>query len=392
MRWRFRNPTDVAENAARARIEDAIDSWWREFAKATDRIDALFRNRVQWDIGAWMDQHYHTIHDGLFWEFGPGLRGGHRLVMTPETNRHLRPLVAEMLRRAPEIDGWELYGYRLPESLDMAIRTVDARTGGDINGALCTVAPGAKHRLDLTFYYPHFSNEEKDGAHFFVAAETLLGEELLGKWIGEISVRPLSEARGADSLEHLHTRVRDAIGQFQGVLAPKPCYQLSQDVQWTLFKLEPPEEPDAALGDYPYQQDMFVGKAMLNEMWKTAHSASIFASERFSRHGETFCYVKLDGREGLDEEKFADKSEIEDALDAALVPAGLGCHIGGGTGWWYSYIDLALTNVDRGIEAVRRVLSAGNLPRRSWILFCDDEWSHEWVGIYDDSPPPLLMP
>jgi hypothetical protein len=100
--------------------------------------------------------------------------------------------------------------------------------------------------------------------------------------------------------------------------------------------------------------------------------------------------VKLDGRGGLDEEHFADKSEIEDALDAALVPAGLGCHVGGGTGRWYSYVDLALTDVDRGCEIVKAVLRAGNVPRRSWILFFDDEWAHEWIGIYDDSPAPPM--
>ncbi len=50
--------------------------------------------------------------------------------------------------------------------------------------------------------------------------------------------------------------------------------------------------------------------------------------------------------------KFADKSEIEDALDAVLRPQKFGCHIGGGTGLRYSYIDLALTDVNRGVDAI----------------------------------------
>jgi hypothetical protein len=89
----------------------------------------------------------------------------------------------------------------------------------------------------------------------------------------------------------------------------------------------------------------------------------LFHSERFSKCGETFCYVKLDGKDGLDEEKFPDKAAIEDALDEVLRPRRLGCHIGGGTGLRYSYIDLALTDVQQGLDAVRRRLREGNVPK-----------------------------
>jgi hypothetical protein len=102
--------------------------------------------------------------------------------------------------------------------------------------------------------------------------------------------------------------------------------------------------------------------------------------------------VKIDGSEGLDEEEFADKAEIEDALDEVLKPDGLGCQIGGGTGVRYSYVDLALVDLPRGIEAVRKRLQQGNLTKRSWIQFFDAGLAAEWIGIYDDSPPPPMPP
>jgi hypothetical protein len=125
-------------------------------------------------------------------------------------------------------------------------------------------------------------------------------------------------------------------------------------------------------------------------LWTAAHGGGLFCSERFSRCGETFCYVKLDGSQVLAEERVADKSKIEDALDAALKPSKLGCSIGGGTGLRYSYIDLALTDVDKGIERIRHALQAAQVPNRSWIQFFDTDLAAEWVGIYDDCPPPPL--
>jgi hypothetical protein len=81
---------------------------------------------------------------------------------------------------------------------------------------------------------------------------------------------------------------------------------------------------------------------------------------------------------------------MEDALDAVLKPDKLGCSIGGGTGLRYSYIDLALTAVDQGIKRIRHALQAGNVRRRSWIQFFDSDLAAEWVGVYDDSPPPPM--
>ena len=99
-------------------------------------------------------------------------------------------------------------------------------------------------------------------------------------------------------------------------------------------------------------------------------------------------FVSLDGAEGLDEERFADKGEIEDAIDGVLKPDRLGCFIGGGTGLRYSYVDLALTDAERSIEQITALLRDGNVPKGCWILFFDADLCGEWVGVYPDSPPP----
>lgn len=57
---------------------------------------------------------------------------------------------------------------------------------------------------------------------------------------------------------------------------------------------------------------------------------------RISRVGECFAYVKVDASQGLEQERFESKSELEDAREAVLLPAGLSCQIGGGTGLRYS--------------------------------------------------------
>jgi hypothetical protein len=388
VRWLYGEDAPAAEKERRHAVEAKIDAWWQAFPGNTERIDALFRRKAKWDLPAWMHEHLQGISPHLMWEYGPGLSGkGHRLVITPEGARHLRPLTDVILSRAPKLDGWEFYPYRPPEDVKMATMTVEARTRGDLTDVMAHAAIGKHTLIDLTYYAPPAVSQEQARKDAFVATETLVGEERLDKWIGFIDAAPLPSApkTGVVPLGKLRERVDALVEQVRDQAPPQPIWQTIEKATWTLFKLEP-----AKADDYPAQFDMFVGKSMNQGLWVAAHSRPAFHGERYTRCGETFCYVKLDGTQGLDQVKFADKSEIEDALTAVLKSAGLGCYIGGGTGLRYSYIDLALTDVKKGIAAVKDRLRAGNVPKRSWILFYDDYLAAEWVGVYPDSPPPPL--
>jgi hypothetical protein len=75
-----------------------------------------------------------------------------------------------------------------------------------------------------------------------------------------------------------------------------------------------------------------------------------------------------------------------------LTKTQLGALVGGGTGLRYSYIDLALLDVEAAILLMREALRGGRLPKRSWFLFYDSVLAAEWVGVWDDSPLPPLLP
>jgi hypothetical protein len=351
----------------------------------------FFISARKWDLPAWMERHLQAIHPHLMWEYGQALTGkGHRLVITPEQARHLRPMTDTILARAPKLKGWQFLGYRPPENLENAQLTVEARTGGDLSDVAFQARQGECNLIDLTFFFPHLEDDadEQAGHSAFVAAETLLGEERLDQWIGLIDVAPLPENRknrGLLPLDKLFERVDVLVNQTRDQLPATPFLDRVDSAEWTLFKLEPEESED-----YSGRADLFVSRCANETLWRAARSQPGFVSERFSKCGETFCYLKLDGSQGLDAERFRDKSEIEDALDELLRPPRLGCHIGGGTGLRYSYIDLAVTDLEKAIPAIRQRLRAGNVPKRSWILFFNGTLAGEWIGIYDDTPPPPM--
>src|SRR5262245_19972607 len=134
MRWRFIDPTNQAEVIERNAIVARIDFWWREFQAKTAELDSLFSRKANWDLPEWMEEHLEAIHPDLMWEYGEAIHGvGHRLVITPESAYHLRPMASALLDRAPVLDGWEFYEYRLAEDIESARKLVEARTRRDIN-------------------------------------------------------------------------------------------------------------------------------------------------------------------------------------------------------------------------------------------------------------------
>lgn len=409
MRWLFADPKNAAEMADCAAKMKQIDAWWLAFQEKKDDISALFTRKAQWDLPGWMEEHLQSIDSAIMWEFGPGVQGGrHRLVITPESRKDLRPLVRSILEKAPAIEGWEFYEYRLPEKLSQATLSVEGRTGINIADFKFRASLDELHRIDIQFTSPQVKNQDDEEAinAAIVTLESLLGEERLDKWIGAIEVVPPPKSSVLGSLfkkqskelpdfyplERLSETVNALVGSVQDQMPAKPCHEWvdkreSEDAsQWSLWELQP-EQVD----EYPEQTDLIVGRSVMPALWTNAHSGRLLTSERFSRCGEIFVYLKIDGIDWLAEARFADKSEIEDALDALLTSAKLGCVIGGGTGIRYSYIDLALTNVQEAIQIIKKCLQEGKVPRRCWIQFFDSIYAREWVGIYDDTPAPPMV-
>ncbi len=216
--------------------------------------------------------------------------------------------------------------------------------------------------------------------------ESLLGEEMLDKWIGYIEHETVAEFPAeAVHANQVLVRLRAIIGQIVNGLPSAPWMGRMSNQQWSLIKLEPKQ-----LDDYAGRGDQLTQISAWPELHRALLTNDAFYSARFSRCGETFAYVKIDGAEGLPDWGFRDREDIEKSLLQALESAGVGTMIGGGNGLRYCYADLALVNITKAIPIIREALARGGVSTRSWLLFADRDYSAEWIGIYPESPVPPM--
>lgn len=395
MRWLTLNQSNPREANIRRQMLKKIDAWWIEFERQSDQIYRLFKREVEWDLAGWMIDNLAGIAPDLMWEFGPAVNTqGHRLVITPESRRELRPLTDEIIARAPSLPGWEFYAWRCADPLHRLGPIVEGRTGLDCSDVTVALSIGEHHRIDLLFAWDEQPADRKQALYAaFVIAEALLGEEVLDKWIG--AIHPIekrsreAEGKRLIPLGNLKATVDAVISSIIEQLPASPFVRITETSQkddeqkWSVLKLNP-----KPADDYAQRRDQLTGCTIFPAMSLAALSGVPFASCRFGRQGEVFCCIKIDGSGNLSSMTFADRDEVERVAARALQAKAAGGLIGGGAGLKYSYIELALTNFADGIAAIRTAMQEGKVPKRSWILFHDADLIDEWVGIYDDSPAP----
>ena len=391
MVWKFLDTTKEPNARLHAEMSERIADWWKEFAEKKSDIEKFLRSELDWNIDEWMTTALQVVDEEIMWEFGAEISGDYQLIITPESERQLRPLVNSIIEQAPQIASWRFYAYRQPQNFSDTEDIVLDRTGIKISDMKAIVQAGDGNLVDVLFVSSNFkpAKEETFTHAAFLTTEYSLGEEILDNWIGAVQVvsptDPIVSDLDAEDYANLMDLPNLALREINNIRAELPAkqiYQLKESLQRADFSLEP-EKSD----DYAERLDMVAASTLLPEMWKSAHSGFPFDSVRFSRHGERFCYLKMDGQDS-----YANSAQSRDrlakTLDEKLAEANLGCTIGGAGGLRYSYIDLCLTDVESSLPVIRKVMQYEHMPNRSWLLFFDADWSDEWVGIFPETPTP----
>jgi hypothetical protein len=183
-------------------------------------------------------------------------------------------------------------------------------------------------------------------------------------------------------LSELGAAVDAAVSGLSAGLSDQPFWRRDSSEEWTLFELTP-----EAAEDWADEDDLVLAATCVPELLKCHLEKAPFSSVRFSRHGESFFCLKYLSA-GTTEERLAARQGLEDALDRGLVAKQAGCVVGAGLGLRYAYIHLALADVLAGLGAVAEIGRSLALPRQSWVLPFDSDFSSEWQEIWPGAPAP----
>jgi hypothetical protein len=216
----------------------------------------------------------------------------------------------------------------------------------------------------------------------------LIGEKIHRVWIGSFDI--ISQCPPDEKIlpiRELSNFVNEKIEEARKRLPREPYGIIDGMGEWVGINFEPPENCD-----YTGRSDMISMCTMAPEVIESAHNDIRFYSERFSKFNEIFCYLKMERWIHDDEEKYEDyKTKLIDELNLGLRKNQIGMVTGAGSGLKYSYIDFVISNIPRGARIIQSKLrKIQKSQKNAWIMFFDSAMEANWIGVYDDSPPPLL--
>jgi hypothetical protein len=386
MPWKYVMPNDVESLQNREATLARIGDFWDRFAHRLADIESRLAGQSEWDLSAWMNEQLAVVHPRLRWEFGQDL-GGRYLVITCETAHHLRPMNESVVRRAPELPNWTFREYRPPQEPEEIPPLVRARTGHLMGTTTVQVRIGHHRRVDFVFQSLLAGTDENAAMTVARAAmDYLLGEDIAVRWGGHLDVVEISHGltQSFVPLARVRSQVLDIVTTVLTDLPDRPYWKMPK-----LAQIESKFRPERR-EEYERQDDAMFGTTVIPELREAGFSPG-FCSCRFSRQGETFCYLKIDASDVDLEERYKRKKMIEEAMDSQLREDGVGAVVGTATGRKYLYFDLAVVDVVKTLEAVRRrLLALEVLPVRSWLLFYDAELAGEYIGLRSASPRPPL--
>lgn len=405
-RVRFFAPEDEAETSSFVDLCNGIDDFWRRFM----RVSSDPPTRWIGDLRAVLAR----VHEDLGLETRALPDGTRMLAIVPLGGPACWPLSRLFLERAPMCFPWSFTCEREPLPLGRCIAGVREEFGIDLGDARARVGVTRGHLLEVVIASSRFDVHDpasREAAEQLCAQ--LLGDRRFDSWIARVSVQARAKSRLLRvvgdgevpelplGLDEVAAAIDAATTAILNGLPDEPLHTYCERAEWTLFELDeqlPGRAPSleatgahpagASLSDTPSQSDLLLAASCCPEALKCLLSGQPFASERFSRHGERFSYLKFRVEAAADEARCQKRSEIEDALDRALVPGRLGCVVGNGLGQEHLYIDLALANVEAAIPVVRNRLERAGVEGDAWMFFFDDEWSNEWLAMNDRTRQP----
>ena len=381
MRHRYFSPDQDRETAEQLAHSRRVDALWREYPRPVNRGS----------LGS-----FQAALEALHPDLVAGLPSGGMSLGAPD-DPSLYPLCQSLIAAAPKALRDTLVLGAQPQSLDSALESARSGFGYKLKAIAGRAGFGRGHLLDVTLFCHEFQGADDLNAELAATAlvRDLLGERLFNAWVRTVAVetgpRPgaLRVVNNDDKtvnrfgLDELRQRVTSGVESAMAGLPESPCHSYCEHGEWTLFEIEP--EMGAIAGA---QSDLVLCSSMLPEKQKCFLEGAPFASERFSRHGETFCYIKIDPGPGSASDHFGEKEAWEEQLNRLLVPGRLGCVVGTGLGLRYIYIDLALQEVHSSVALIRKAMERIGFPEQAWLLFCDSSLAQEYICLGTSDVPP----
>lgn len=325
-----------------------VAAFWNWYKEQAERFYTTIEAGKCAELAKEVSQNTNHFLPGFAWVFGPGPKGqgGHSFTLSPEGNAHQRLLTEYWLALAPQLPGWTFYASR-QASPNFGPQVAIEIKGRSFKAGEIWVTPHPQadtQLINLTAWHPAFAEIPHEAAYqlLFIMLDEALGEDAVEHHIGEIHLRDNKLAKSFP-VHELNEEVERIRAHWDN---PKPMGN------YTVYRLP---EPDNSF----VRSDTIIGQTRHPKLIQDyLREAGRLKEDPFDGKGARFVFLAFDSASLPEGDEAIRRGEIEDALDNALKPQGLGEVLGGAIGHNQTYVDLLLYDPnDPTLEAIQETIA-----------------------------------
>ncbi|HWA28304.1 MAG TPA: hypothetical protein VG734_21830 [Lacunisphaera sp.] len=332
-------------------------AFWKWFQEVAPRFYATIEAGKCGTLTEETSSRVNELSDGLGWVYGPGAGGkGHSLTVTGEGNIHRQLLTLRWLEMAPAIEGWTFYAARQPGEIKGHVMGMFDQRFDPKEIWVSASVNESDEKIDLTVWHPAWEkleNRQKFTVTFLFLDEAL-GEYGTDWWIGEIN-HGKDKLAASFPLEELAAHVT-ATARQHGWKKHAP------GELWTNYSVK--QQTDA----FP-RGDIFTLTTAVPRLFLGYMDADGELEDPLAGSGADYVYVSIARGHFPEGGEIDRRSQIEDAMEAALRKFSGGRSIGGAMGRERGYIDLLIYDGQRSLDAMQQALRAQKVPPGTMIEF-----------------------
>lgn len=368
-----------------------VDAFWLAFRENAHRIIPAFKGKDEFKPYQFMTKILRKVHPDLEYYLIPRSVRYIDLVISIGSRMDLYPVVDLLWHKCKTIGRtWGFCFRRQRENYDLVKFLVELRAEGNFDEYQFSGSLDNLNRINILFIHKDATSIERRynaAQQLYEAISFLIGEKIQRIWMGSFDI--ISQIPGDEKIHPLCDLpgfVDEKILEAKKRLPKEPYGIIDGMGEWVGIDFDTPENCD-----YTGRSDMVTMCTMVPEVIESYHNDIRFSSERFSNFDEIFCYLKMERwreNDEMDNEEY--KTRLIDELNMGLRKNKIGMVTGAGTGLKYAYIDFVISNIYRGGRIIQSKLRKFKITKNAWIMFLDSSMEANWIGVYEDSPPPLM--
>lgn len=331
-------------------FKERVGKFWDAFIEKESEVRKMLDDKVETDtLIKFVDDILSVAFHKAFFELGINDQGKYELILTPEGDRAKLFQLEYWLKQAPAVlsEKWNFYSSKPAKAKgDFSISMYDTTLSADSVSLYYEI--DEKHQkvnLQVECLPLMKLEENKKYSLFFIYLDQLIGEAYTMEYIGTIDFRVSGKGLKKVAATDLRKLMDDTIEAKNWFRIENICERCAG------YEMVPSKAKDWQL-----REDIYIAYSSCFPVLNAFYNKSTELFGNFYADGVVFGFLFYENINVPKDRMVPFRTEIEDQILKEAKAANVADSIGGATGFYFSYMDFIVYDIDAFLAIAKEVL------------------------------------